>query len=269
MHQLAGKTIVITGASSGIGEAAAYELAKRGVHVCLVARRADELDRVRSRIVAAGGAASAYPADLSRPEEVDACADAILAAHPRVEGLVNNAGRSIRRAIVDSLDRAHDYERTMQINYFAAVRMTLKLVPRFLEQGEGHIVNSSSLSTQVPIPRYSAYLASKAALDSFSRSIAAELEHRGVTVTTLHYPLVYTPMATRTGYYRGVRMMKSDEAAGWVVEAFEARPARIGRFVGTISSVLMAAMPGPMTRLAQPVFRAADKRMRRRAAKAG
>jgi len=259
---IAGKTVVITGASSGIGEAAAVALAKRGATVCLVARRVEELERVRDRIEAEGGHATVHPADLADGASLDACADAILAMHPRVDVVVNNAGRSIRRSIEDSIDRFHDYERTMQINYFAAVRFTSKFLPRFLEQGRGHVINNSSMSTQVAIPMFSAYLASKAALDSYSRSLAAELGGRGVAVTSLHYPLVYTPMSTRTGAYERARMMSPDHAAAWIVRAVEQRPTRIGLVAGTVSSVLLAAMPGPVTRWSQPMFRAFSGRAR-------
>lgn len=153
-----GKTIVLTGASSGIGEEAARQLARRGARLCLVARREEELARVQADIHAEGGRAWIYPADLTHPDSIDTALDALLAEHPRVDALVNNAAHSIRRPIVDALDRIHDYERTMQLNYFGALRMTMGLIPRFLEQGHGHVVNASTLSAQVPIPLFSAYL---------------------------------------------------------------------------------------------------------------
>ncbi|HEY3230543.1 MAG TPA: SDR family NAD(P)-dependent oxidoreductase, partial [Roseiflexaceae bacterium] len=192
------KTIIITGASSGIGEAAALLLAREGARVCLIARRADELARVKRQIERENGRAWIYPADLADAEATDACCEAILKDHERVDVLVNNAGRSIRRTIKESLGRYHDFERVMQINYFAAVRMTLTLLPRFLEQRRGHIINVSSMSAMMPTPRFAAYAASKAALDAFARSIGAELAGDGIHVTTLNYPLVKTPMSAPT-----------------------------------------------------------------------
>ena len=159
---LAGQTVVVTGASSGIGAHAARQMAKRGATVCLLARRADELEQVRDRITSAGGTAHAYPVDLVDTDAADAVIKQLLADHPRIDVLVNNAARSIRRPIIESLDRVHDYERTININYLAAVRLTLGLMPRFLEQGHGHVVVSTSMSTQIPIPLFSAYLARRA-----------------------------------------------------------------------------------------------------------
>ena len=172
---LSNKTIIITGASSGIGEEAALQLARAGAKVCLIARRAEELQRIQAKIQAQGGDVSIYPADITDQEQLEACVTQILSAHDKVDVLVNNAARSIRRPILESLDRLHDYERTMQINYFAAVNMTLHLLPHFMKNGAGHIVNISTMSTQVPIPLFSAYLASKSALESFSRSLTKEL----------------------------------------------------------------------------------------------
>ena len=192
MTKLAGQTIVLTGSSSGIGAEAARKLARLGATVCLLARREDQLAAVRESIEAEGGVAHTSAVDLSDPDAADAVAKQLLAEHPRIDGLINNAGRSIRRPILDSVDRAHDYERTMAINYFGAVRLTLALIPRFVEQGHGHVVISSSMSTQVPIPLFSAYLASKAALESFTRSLTAELGHKGITSTVVYFPMVRT-----------------------------------------------------------------------------
>lgn len=261
---LQGKTIIITGASSGIGEAAARQLAKAGAGVCLVARRADELARVRREIEAFGGQCWTYPADLSDPQSLDACAAAMLGDHARIDVLVNNAARSIRRSIVESLDRAHDYERSMQLNYFGALRLTLKLLPRFLEQGSGHVINSSTMSAQIPIPLFSAYLASKAALESFSRSLSAELGHKGIAVTMIYFPMVRTPMSSRTRIYRHMPMMKVDTAAGWIVEAVRTRPARIARPLATMGGLALAAFPGPVTRWSQTAFRTMDRLLQKR-----
>jgi short-subunit dehydrogenase len=238
-----GKTIVITGASSGIGAAAARLLAQRGARLCLVARRADELARVKTDIEAAGGQAWIYPADLSKEAEIDACARAILAEHP----LVNNAARSIRRLVSESLDRFHDYQRTMQLNYFGPLRLTLAVLPGMLARGQGHIVNVSSYSTMLTVPRFSAYVASKSALEGFSRSLAAELVGKAIYVTVINYPLVKTPMTAPTAGYRYLKQMEPEEAARWIVKAIEKRPARVASFIQAAWGVLLTAFPTLMT----------------------
>jgi short-subunit dehydrogenase len=261
---LSGRTVVITGASSGIGAEAARQLAGRGATVCLLARRADELDSVRADIVAAGGDAHTYVVDLSDPAATDAVAATLLVDHPRIDALVNNAARSIRRPITESLDRVHDYERTMAINYFGAVRLTLALVPRFLEQGHGHVVISSSMSTQVPIPLFSAYLASKAALESFTRSLTAELGHRGVTSTVVYFPMVRTEMSAATAIYQAMPMLSADRAATWLVKAVVDRPARVTSLSGAVGELGMAALPGLVSKVSQPLFRRMDRSLARR-----
>ena len=264
MDDIRGKTIVLTGASSGIGECAAKQLAQAGARVCLLARRTDELERVKQDIEAAGGLVWIYAVDLADAGALEACADQLLQEHPRIDVLVNNAARSIRRPIVEALERMHDYERTMQLNYFGAVRLTLKLLPRFLAQGSGQVVNISSMSTQIPIPLFSAYLASKSALESFSRSLAVEVGHKGIAVTTIYFPMVRTPMSSKTKIYKHMRMMNMEEAAGWIVQAVEKRPARIASPVGNFGSVILSAVPGPVIRLTRPLFKRMDQRLQQR-----
>lgn len=259
-----GKTIVLTGASSGIGKCAAMQLAKAGARLCLLARREDELMRVKADIEANGGLVWIYPVDLSDASALETCAEKILHDHARIDVLVNNAARSIRRPIEESLDRMHDYERTMQLNYFAALRLTMKLLPRFLAQESGQVINISSMSTQIPIPLFSAYLASKSALESFSRSLAVEVGHKGIAVTTIYFPMVRTPMSSRTTIYKHMRMMNMEEAAGWIVQAVEKRPARIASPVGTIGNVILSALPSQMIRLTRPLFRRMDERLQQR-----
>ncbi|WP_332644138.1 SDR family NAD(P)-dependent oxidoreductase [Aeromicrobium sp.] len=264
MTKLAGQTIVITGSSSGIGAEAARKLARLGATVCLLARREDELADVRESIEAEGGVAHTYAVDLSDPDAADTVAKQLLAEHPRIDGLINNAGRSIRRPILDSVDRAHDYERTMAINYFGAVRLTLALVPRFVEQGHGHVVISSSMSTQVPIPLFSAYLASKAALESFTRSLTAELGHKGITSTVVYFPMVRTEMSTATHIYQAMPMLSANKAANWLVKAIVDKPTRVTSFAGTMGELGMAALPGVVTKASQPLFRRMDKSLAKR-----
>ncbi|HZP12399.1 MAG TPA: SDR family NAD(P)-dependent oxidoreductase [Nevskiaceae bacterium] len=255
------KVIVITGASSGIGEAAALQLARRGTHLCLIARRRDELDRVRKRVEARGGAASVYPLDLNDPAGIDACCAAIVKDHQRVDVLINNAGRSIRRTIKESLDRDHDFERVMQLNYFAPVRMTLRLLPQFLKQRRGHIINVSSVLGFLPAPRFAAYASSKAALDAFSRSIAAELEDDNVRVTVLNYPLVKTAMTAPTAVYGKMKQMDVRDAAGWIVDAVRNRPARRTTRFAHAAGVATAIAPGPVSKVLTEVMKRRIRRL--------
>jgi short-subunit dehydrogenase len=221
---VAGKVVVVTGASSGIGEATAELLAEAGATVALVARRRAELEAVAERIVAAGGRAGVHPCDLTDYEAIDGLVAAIESQHGHVDVLVNNAGRSIRRPIDRSYERMHDFERTMQINYYAAVKLTLALLPGMRRRGDGQIVNVLSEGLLLHTPRFAAYLASKAALDEFSRCLANEVRRDGVRVTGVHMPLVRTPMIAPTRAYRGVPALRPREAAGLIGEAIAARP---------------------------------------------
>ncbi len=266
-EQIAGKTVIITGASSGIGEAGAKKLAEAGAHICLVARRQDELERVKKEIEAAGGKAWIYPADLSKETEIDAVIKQILAEHPRIDVLINNAGRSIRRTVRDSLDRFHDYQRTMQLNYFAAVRLTLAVLPRMFEQRQGHIINVSSMSALMPTPYYSAYVGSKSALDGFSRCLAAELVDRGVHVTVINFPLVKTAMTAPTKAYKYLRQMDVNDAGDWILKAVKKRPARITSNMGNAWALSTTVLPGPTADWTGRLFREFGKRLTKRAEK--
>ena len=261
---LAGRTVVLTGASSGIGAEAARKLARLGASVCLLARREDELEDIAGEITFGGGEAYPYAVDLSDSAATNDVASRLLADHPRIDVLVNNAARSIRRPVVESVDRLHDYERTMAINYFGAVRLTLGLLPRFLEQGHGHVVISSTLSTQIPVPLFSAYLASKSALESFTRSLAAELGSDGISTTTVHFPLVRTEMSARTEVYQAMPMLSADKAANWLVKAVVDKPTRITSLQGAAAEIGMAAAPGVLTAGLRPLFRRMDRALARR-----
>jgi len=263
-RKLSGQTIVLTGASSGIGAEAARKLARLGATVCLLARRADELAAVAGDIRFAGGEAHTYAVDLTDADATAEVVAQLLDQHPRIDALVNNAARSIRRPITESVERVHDYERTMAINYFGAVRLTLALVPRFLEQGHGHVVISSSLSTQVPIPLFSAYLASKSALESFTRSLVAELGADGVSATTVYFPMVRTEMSARTEIYQAMPMLSPDKAANWLVKAVVDRPTRVTSLQGAAGEIGMATIPGVLTAGMRPLFRRMDRSLARR-----
>lgn len=241
------KTIVITGASSGIGAAAARKLSAHGARVILLARRAEALEKLAAEIAASGGLASYYPVDLADAEATEAVAERILEDVDGVDVLINNAGRSIRRPITESLDRPHDFQRTVDLNYMAAVRLTLKLLPGMLARGDGHVINVSSQSTQMPMPRFAAYVASKSALEGFSRSIAAELAGSGVAVTIVKYPLVRTPMSGATKLYERLPMLSPEQAAEWLVTAIAKRPARIATMPGRLWEMSTATLPGLTT----------------------
>lgn len=262
-RQLQDQVIVITGASSGIGEAAARQLAAGGARLCLIARREDQLRRVQADIVAAGGRAEVHAADLADGASVDALCTRLLADHPRIDVLINNAGRSIRRSLRESAGRHHDFERTMQINYFAAVRLTMNLLPRLLEQGGAHIVNVSSVATLMNSPRFAAYLSSKAALDAFARVLRIEHEADGITVSTINFPLVKTPMTAPTEAYQHVQQMTPDEAAGWIVDAVIHRRARRTTWLARSFGIATAVAPGPALRLIAGYFRRRAQRIAR------
>lgn len=225
---LAGKRILLTGASSGIGEAAAELLAGEGATVVAVARRQDLLDALAQRITAAGGSALALPCDVSDLDAVDALVADVEKRLGGVDILINNAGRSIRRPLAESLERWHDVERTIALNYYAPLRLIRGLAPGMLERGDGHVINVSTwgvLSEASPL--FAVYNASKAALSAVSRVVETEWGNRGVHSTTLYYPLVATPMIAPTKAYEGMPALTPAEAAEWMLTAARTRPVRI------------------------------------------
>jgi NAD(P)-dependent dehydrogenase (short-subunit alcohol dehydrogenase family)/thioester reductase-like protein len=238
-----GRTVVITGASSGIGRAAAIKIARAGGIPLLVARSMDKLEETKAEIEAAGGTAYAYSADLSALDSIDDLVKQILDEHVAVDMLVNNAGRSIRRSIALSQDRFHDFERTMQLNYFGAIRLTMGLLPHMRERGFGHIVNVSSIGAQTNPPRFSAYVASKAALDAWTRVVSSEVVGDGITFTTIHMPLVRTPMIAPTKIYDQFPTITPDEAGDLVCEALRSKPKQINTRLGTFGEVAYALAP--------------------------
>jgi NAD(P)-dependent dehydrogenase (short-subunit alcohol dehydrogenase family) len=236
---LAGKRTLITGASSGIGESAAERFARHGATVVVVARRRDLLEAVAGRITAAGGTAIAIPCDLSDMNAIDALVADVEERLGGVDILVNNAGRSIRRPLAESLERWHDVERTMVLNYYAPLRLIRGLAPGMLERGDGHIINVASwgvLSEASPL--FSVYNASKAALSAVSRVVETEWGPKGVHSTTLYYPLVATPMIAPTKAYDGMPALTPREAAEWMVTAARSRPVRIApRFAVAVNAL--------------------------------
>ena len=241
--EVSGSVVMVTGASSGIGKSAAMKIADAGGIVLLVARTPEKLEETRDQIEAGGGTAYIHRCDLSDIEDIDRMAAEVLEQHGHVDILINNAGRSIRRSIALSYDRFHDFERTMQLNYFGPVRTILRLLPVMRERKTGQIINVSSIGVQTNMPRFSAYVASKSALDAFSRCIASEIVDDGVKITTIHMPLVRTPMIAPTKMYDRFPTITPDEAADMLCDAIVFKPKRIATPVGTLGQVLYAINP--------------------------
>jgi len=241
---LAGKRILLTGASSGIGEAAAEQLARRGARVVVVARRQELLDDLVERIVDAGGDARARACDLADLDAIDQLVATVEKDLGGIDILVNNAGRSIRRPLEESLDRWHDVERTMTLNYYGPLRLIRGLAPGMLERRDGHIINVSTwgVKTESP-PLFGVYNASKAALSSISRIIETEWTGRGVHSSTLYYPLVKTPMIAPTRAYDGLPGLSAEEAAGWIVTAARHRPVSIAPRIAVTAHAVNSIAP--------------------------
>ncbi|GAB1407351.1 SDR family oxidoreductase [Thermomonas brevis] len=237
------KVVVITGGSSGIGLSTAEKVAAAGAVTVIVARGEEELFKARDAMKAAGGKVFAYTADLADMADCDRLVSTILAEHGHVDILVNNAGRSIRRSIELSYDRFHDFERTMQLNYFGSLRLIMGFMPGMVTRRKGHIINISSIGVLANSPRFSAYVASKAALDAFSRCAQGELSGKGISFTTINMPLVKTPMIAPTKMYDSVPTLTPDEAADLVVKGIIEKPSRIATRLGIFSSVINALAP--------------------------
>ena len=241
--RIKGKVVVVTGGSSGIGKATAIKLAGAGAKVILVARGEEKLVETKNEIEAAGGKCWMYTADVSDLASCDALVARVLKEHGTCHYLVNNAGRSIRRGVINSFDRFHDFERTMQLNYFGALRLIMGFLPKMIEQRKGHVINISSIGVLSNAPRFSAYVASKSALDSFSACASSEFLDKGINFTTINMPLVRTPMIAPTKMYENVPTLSPEEAADLVVEAIVYKPVRIATRLGIFGAVCHAAAP--------------------------
>ena len=238
-----GKTIIVTGASSGIGLTVSKYLAAAGAHVLLLARTKEKLDEVKAEIEAEGGKATVFPCDLNDMESIDAVSKEILASVDHIDILVNNAGRSIRRAVHESVDRFHDFERTMQLNYFGAVRLVLNVLPHMMQRKDGQIINISSIGVLANATRFSAYVASKAALDAFSRCLSAEVHSHKIAITSIYMPLVRTPMIAPTKMYNYVPTLSPEQAADLIAYAIVKRPKKIATNLGRLASITYAIAP--------------------------
>jgi NAD(P)-dependent dehydrogenase (short-subunit alcohol dehydrogenase family) len=238
-----GKIVLITGASSGIGKATAVKVADAGATVLLVARNVEKLEETKAEIAAAGGSAHIHRCDMADIEDIERMAEEVLTYHGHVDILVNNAGRSIRRSVALSYDRFHDYERTIQLNYLGALRLILALLPAMRARKSGHIINISSIGTQTNPPRFSAYVASKAALDAFSRVIASEMVEDKVHITTINMPLVRTPMIAPTRMYDMFPAITPEEAAEMIAKAMVNKPKKVATKLGNFGELLYAVAP--------------------------
>ncbi|MDO9453014.1 MAG: SDR family oxidoreductase, partial [Stagnimonas sp.] len=242
-QRMSGKVALITGGSSGIGFATAKKLAAAGMKVILVARTLDKLEESRAILEKAGGEAYVYPCDLSDLADIDRMAAEVLKDFGHVDVLINNAGRSIRRGVMESTTRFHDFERTMQLNYFGSVRLIVALLPSMMQRKGGHIINISSIGVLANAARFSAYVASKAALDAFTRCLSAEVKARNIHTTAIYMPLVRTPMIAPTKMYDYIPTWSPEDAADTVVKAILERPKSIATSVGTAAAVSYAIWP--------------------------
>ena len=249
------KVVVVTGASSGIGEDCALKLAAAGAVVILAARTPQKLNETLAKIEQRGGRAFAYACDISDLADCDRFCQTVLANHGHVDILINNAGRSIRRSVQHSFDRFHDFERTMQLNFFGALRLIFGFAPTMLKRKQGHIINISSIGVLASPPRFSAYVASKAALDAFSWCAASEFADSNVRFTTINMPLVRTPMIAPTRLYDAFPALSPDEAAELVMKAVIEKPKRVATSLGLLGAVAQALTPGVSEFVLNQAFR--------------
>ncbi|HEX9766456.1 MAG TPA: SDR family NAD(P)-dependent oxidoreductase, partial [Nitriliruptorales bacterium] len=238
-----GRRVLVTGASAGIGKEVALLAGESGAHVLLVSRTEETLREVADEVEQRGGTAAVYACDLTDMDDIDRMSKQVLADHGGVDVIVNNAGRSIRRSVRLSFDRFHDYERTMQLNYFGTVKLILNLLPPMLEARRGHIINVSSIGVQTNTPRFSAYVASKSALDAFSRCIASEIIDDNVHITTVYMPLVRTAMIAPTKMYDYFPALSPLEAGQLICDAMIDRPKKVATALGNFGQILYSISP--------------------------
>jgi NAD(P)-dependent dehydrogenase (short-subunit alcohol dehydrogenase family) len=253
---VSGATVLVTGASFGIGAATARKLASAGATVLLAARSADKLDELTATITADGGDAVSYPADISDEAAVAELAKRICAEHGAPDIVVNNAGKSIRRSLREQYERPHDFDRTIGVNYLGPIRLLLELVPEMRQRGSGHIVNVSSVGVRTPPgPRWGAYQASKAAFDMWLRSVAPELHADGVDVTSIYFGLVNTRMMEPTKSLRNAPGLSAEQAAETVAKAITDRTRTIAPWWLWPAEVATVVLRAPVERATQVWWR--------------
>jgi NAD(P)-dependent dehydrogenase (short-subunit alcohol dehydrogenase family) len=238
-----GKVVLVTGGSSGIGLAAAHKFAEAGAVTLICGRDQDKLDEACKEAKGRGYEFIAYAVDIADMADCDRFVKLLLENHGAVDFLVNNAGRSIRRAIESSYDRFHDFERTMQLNYFGSLRVTMGLLPAMVAKRKGHVINISSIGVLTNAPRFSAYVASKAALDAWTRCASSEFADQGISFTTINMPLVRTPMIAPTQIYKNVPTLAPEEAADMIAQACIFKPVRVATRLGITGQILHALLP--------------------------
>jgi NAD(P)-dependent dehydrogenase (short-subunit alcohol dehydrogenase family) len=241
--QVEGKVVLVTGGSSGIGKATIRKLAEAGAIAVTIARDAQALEAVRKEFESAGLGLITHAVDVADTQQCEAFVKFMNEEHGGVDILVNNAGRSIRRGIENSFDRFHDFERTMEVNYFGALRLTMGFLPAMIAKRKGHVINISSIGVLTNAPRFSAYVASKAAMDAWARCAASEFADRGIEFTTINMPLVKTPMIAPTKLYDQVPTLSPEDAADLVVEAIIHKPVRIATRLGIFGALLHSVTP--------------------------
>ncbi|MEU8899865.1 SDR family NAD(P)-dependent oxidoreductase [Nocardia sp. NPDC048505] len=252
---VAGRTVLITGASSGIGRATALRMGGAGATVALVARREEELRSVAAEVEALGGKPHVYPCDLTDFAALDAMAAQVISDHGGVDVLINNAGRSIRRRLDESYDRFHDYDRTMQLNYLAPVRLMLAVVPGMRERRFGSIVNVLSIANLAGAPGYAAYTASKAALDALCVNLQVEARPDNVRFTSVFMPMVRTAMIAPNDIYKDARALTPDQAAKAIAGAVIDRPRRVAPILGRVTAILDHLIPEKLDGIRSKFFR--------------
>ncbi|RLB42798.1 MAG: hypothetical protein DRH23_16850, partial [Deltaproteobacteria bacterium] len=253
-ERVSGRAVLITGASSGIGEALANRLGDAGAKVLLVARSVDKLEEMKRGIEARGGTAFVYSGDLSNADDTQRIIRMVLAEHDQVDILVNNAGISIRRSVQKSYDRVHDFERTLALNFLGAVRLIMGFLPGMRAQEQGQILNVSTIGVQVNVPRYGAYIASKAALDAFSRVLAVEALKDGIKVTTIYMPLIKTPMMKSTTIYDAFPMRTAEQAANLIVNGIIHQPKRVATPIGNLFELAYGVAPHAIDRVLNAAY---------------
>ena len=254
-QRLHNKVVLITGGSSGIGKATAIRLAKSGATVLICARNPEQLHQAHVEIEATGGKVYSFQADITQEEDRNRLFDMIQTEFSGLDFLINNAGHSIRRSVMNSLDRLHDFERTINLNYLASVAITLKSLPLMERRHEGHVINISSIGVLSNSPRFSAYVASKAALEAFSRCAAAEMADHKIYFTNINMPLVRTPMIAPTALYDQVPTLTPQESAELVVEAILKRPERLTTKLGKFADVVHTLSPSVQRQILNTAFR--------------